>query len=585
MNTLPARTSALFIRTLRDDPKDAEIPSHRLLARAGYIYRAAAGIYSYGPLMVRVIRKVETILREELERRGATEIIMPVLQPRELWNESGRWGAYVAEGLLFHLKDRKDSDMALGPTHEEVVTDIVRRSVRSYKELPIILYQQQTKFRDEIRPRFGLMRGREFLMKDAYSFDRDAAGLDRSYQAMREVYSAAFTRMGLEHIVVEADPGAIGGSGSEEFMVVAGSGEDAILSCPRCRYAANVEKARSVLAAAPGAGEAEKPLHEEPTPNVRSVAELAAFFSLPASRMVKTLIYRASFHDREESVAVLMRGDTELHDVKLQSALGALKVRLATDDEIARATGAPQGFAGPIGLPGGVAAIADEAVASCRNFLCGVNKVDVHALDVNAGRDFPAPRAADLRRAQAGEPCVRCGAQLVESRGIEVGHVFKLGTKYSTSMAAKFADEDGSEKPFIMGCYGIGITRVAQAAVEQSHDDKGIVWPMAIAPFQAIVICPGGKDLAAREVADRIARDLAAAGVDVVLEDRDMPAGQLFKDAELLGFPLSVVAGRLLKEGKVELTTRRGGAKEAVALADVVSVVRERVDAALAGAR
>ena len=564
-----ARTSSLFLRTLREDPKDAETPSHRLLVRGGYVWRTAAGIYSYGPLMVRVIRKIQLILREELERRGATEIWMPVLQPRELWVESGRWDSYTGEGLLFHLTDRKGAELALGPTHEEVVTDIARRSIRSYRELPVILYQQQVKFRDEIRPRFGLMRGREFLMMDAYSFDRDGAGLDGSYLAMREAYGAAFDRMGLAHIVVEADPGNIGGSGSEEFMVLAGTGEDAIVSCDACGYAANVEKAGSRLAPAP-APDGDVSAHREPTPGARTVADLVALFSMPAARMVKTLIYVACFGDREETVGVLVRGDTELNEVKLVNALGCVSARLADDGEIERVTGAPQGFAGPIGLA--IPMVADEAVRPLRGFLCGGNERDVHLLDVCHGRDFPEPRFADLRRAAAGEGCPRCAAgALRESRGIEVGHVFKLGTRYSEAMGARFADEDGHERPVVMGCYGIGITRVAQAAVEQRHDARGIVWPAAIAPFAAIVIVPAARDAAAREAGHSVAAALASAGVETLLEDRELSAGQMFKDAELLGFPYQVIAGKLVKEGRVELVTRSDGTRETVAIDAIVA--------------
>jgi prolyl-tRNA synthetase len=567
------RLSKTLFATLREDPADAEVPSHRLLARAGYIVKTAAGIYTYGPLMWRVLRKVSEIVREEMEREGAQEILMPILQPREIWEESGRWARYVADGILFHLTDKKGAELCLGPTHEEVVTTFVKRIVRSYKELPVNVYQIQDKFRDEIRPRFGLMRGREFIMKDAYSFDADEAGLDASYQAMDRAYRAIFSRCGLDFTAVEADAGAIGGSGSSEFMVTAATGEDAIVLCKACGYAANVEKATSRPAAAPDPG-APATLERRDTPNVRTVDQLVEFFDLPPARMAKTVVYLATIADVEVPVAVLMRGDLEINAVKLANALDALAVDLADEKTVQQVTGAEVGFAGPIGLKPGTRVLADLTLKGQANLLTGCGATDVHCLNVNPGRDFPEPEWHDLRSAKAGEGCPRCDAVLAETRGIEVGHIFKLGTKYSAALGATFAAEDGKLKPFVMGCYGIGVSRTAASAVEQNHDDAGIVWPRAIAPFECVVAVLDVRRDEQVALADTLYGELRAAGVDACLDDRKMSPGAKFKDLDLLGFPVRVVVGRKSAEGIVEFSFRATReTTEEVAAGDVIARV------------
>ena len=574
------RMSRAFLTTLRAAPADAEVPSHVLLARAGLLGKLGAGLYAYPPALWRTLRKISDIVREELDRAGAQELMLPILQPRELWDASGRWSRYVADGILFHFRDRKEAELCLGPTHEEVITRLVAEKVHTYRQLPLNLYQIQTKMRDEIRPRFGLMRAREFLMKDAYSFDADEAGLDASYAQMDEAYRRIFARCGLRTMAVEADPGAIGGGGSQEFMVVADTGEDALLHCA-CGYAANAEKATSVPAAAPAGGDP-RPLRRESTPNVRSVEELHAFFpDVPPARMVKTVLYTAVRADRAEDVAVLVRGDLPINEVKLANHLGADALQLADDDAVRRMTGAEPGFAGPVGLGAGVRLLADLTVAGMTNVLCGANTTDVHCLDVNLGRDFPMPTCVDLRLAQAGEGCPRCGAALESSRGIEVGHVFKLGTRYSEAMDATFTAEDGTQQPFVMGCYGIGVSRIAAAAVEQRHDENGIVWPAALAPWHVHLLQLGRRDAIQTEVAERLYRDLTAAGVEVLFDDREASAGIKFKDADLLGLPLRLVAGRTAQEGRVELSERRGGEREAVAVEEAVSEIRRRLGEAL----
>ncbi|MEZ5990487.1 MAG: proline--tRNA ligase [Planctomycetota bacterium] len=563
--------STIPIQTLREDPSDAEVPSHRLLARAGYIQKLAAGIYVYSPLMWRVLRKVQEIVREEMEREGARELLMPILQPRELWEESGRWAGYIAEGIMFHLVDKKGTELCLGPTHEEVITTWVKRTVASYKQLPINLYQIQDKFRDEIRPRFGLMRGREFIMKDAYSFDADEAGLDKSYAGMNRAYHRIFERCGLAFTAVEADPGAIGGSGSQEFMVTARTGEDDIVHCAACGYAANVEKADSRVEPVDGGDPI--PLERHDTPDVRTVEQLEAFFSLPASRMAKTVLYEAMGADGSEVVAVLMRGDQDINEVKLVNAVGALAVKLADEATVRRVTGAEVGFAGPIGLAEGTRVLADTLLRGQTNLLTGCCETDVHCLGVNTGRDFPEPAWHDLRKARAGEACPRCGEPLAIDRGIEVGHIFKLGTKYSAAMDACFLDENGKRKPFVMGCYGIGVSRTAAAAVEQNHDDAGILWPRPIAPFEVVVAVLDPRKDEQRELGARLYDELRAAGLDACVDDRQLSPGVKFKDLDLLGFPIRVIVGRRAGEGVVELSERRGGDKRELPAAEVAAAI------------
>jgi prolyl-tRNA synthetase len=555
------RLSQILIQTLREDPADAEIPSHKLLARAGFIVKTAAGVYTYAPLMWRVVKKFAQIVREELDREGANEVMLPIIQPKELWQASGRWDRYVTDGIMFTLKDRKGSDMCLGPTHEEVMTDFVSSQVNSYKQLPVNCYQIQDKFRDEIRPRFGLMRGREFIMMDAYSFDTDAKTLDVAYQKMRNAYCRIFERCGVDYTVVQADSGAIGGAGSEEFMVIADSGEDAILFCRESGYAANVEKATSRLPAAPDGGEVAA-MEKHATPDVKTVAQLEAFFpSWQAGRMAKTVLYKATWAEDEKIVAVMMRGDLEINEVKLVNALDALAVELASEEEIKQATGAEVGFAGPVGLPEAITLLADKSLKDRSNLLCGGNETGFHCLNVNLGRDTRMPEFHDLRTARAGEGDPTTGAPLEEARGIEVGHIFKLGTKYSEAMGATFMAQNGKPTPFVMGCYGIGVSRTPASAVEQHHDDKGIVWPVAIAPFECVVAVLDVKRSEQNELAEKLYAELQAAGVEACLDDRAMSPGAKFKDHELMGMPVQVFVGRNAAEGKVELLVRKGMAK------------------------
>ncbi|HEB52442.1 MAG TPA: proline--tRNA ligase [bacterium] len=567
------RLSQILIQTLREDPADAEIPSHRLLARAGFIVKTAAGVYTYSPLMWRVIKKFAQIVREELDREGANEVMLPIIQPKELWQASGRWDRYVADGIMFTLKDRKGSEMCLGPTHEEVMTDFVSSQVNSYKQLPVNCYQIQDKFRDEIRPRFGLMRGREFIMMDAYSFDADQAGLDEAYQKMRNAYCRIFDRCGVDYTVVQADSGAIGGAGSEEFMVIADAGEDAILFCRESGYAANVEKATSRLPDAPPGGEP-KPMEKLATPDVKTVAQLEAFFpDWPAGRMAKTVLYKATWADEEKLVAVMQRGDLEINEVKLVNALDALAVDLASDEDIVKATGAEVGFAGPVDLPDDVVLLADESLRDRTNLLCGCNETGYHCLNVNLGRDARMPEFRDLRLAKAGEGCPISGKPLEEARGIEVGHIFKLGTKYSAAMGATFMAQNGKPTPFAMGCYGIGVSRTPASAVEQHHDDKGIVWPVPIAPFECVVAFLDKKRGEQIELAEKIYAQLGEAGVEVCLDDRAMSPGAKFKDHELIGLPVQVFVGRKASEGRVELLVRKGLAKVECGVDEVVGKV------------
>ncbi len=567
------RLSQILISTLRDDPADAEIPSHRLLARAGFIVKIAAGVYTFAPLMWRVVKKFAEIVRQELDREGANEVMLPIIQPKELWVASGRWDRYVTDGIMFTLKDRKGSEMCLGPTHEEVMTTFVNAQVNSYKQLPVNCYQIQDKFRDEIRPRFGLMRGREFIMMDAYSFDCDVPALDVAYQKMRNAYCRIFERCGVAYTVVQADSGAIGGAGSEEFMVIADSGEDSILFCRESGYAANVEKAVSKLPAAPAGGEP-KALEKHSTPDVRTVAQLEAFFpGWEASRMAKTVLYHVTWKAKTKVVAVMMRGDLEINEVKLANSLDAMTVRMATDDEIKAATGAETGFAGPVGLRDDVPLLADESLQGSTNLLTGCNEGGFHCLNVNLGRDCRMPSFKELRMARKGEGCPVSGKPLEQARGIEVGHIFKLGIKYSKAMGATFMDQAGKPVPFVMGCYGIGVSRTPAAAVEQSFDDKGIVWPASIAPFECVVAVLDNKRDEQNVLAEKLYAELRAAGVDVCLDDRPMSPGAKFKDHELMGMPVQVFVGRKAPEGGVEFLVRKGMQKSECAASEVKAKV------------
>lgn len=548
------RASEMFAPTLREVPAEAEVVSHKLLLRAGFIRRSAAGVYTNLPLAVRVIKKIEKIIREEMDRQGGQELLLPIIQPAELWQESGRWDVYGPE--LFRLKDRNNRDFALGPTHEEIITALVRGEVNSYKQLPLMLYQIQNKYRDERRPRFGLMRGREFIMKDLYSFDRDDEGLNISYMKMYEAYSRVFQRCGLNFRVVEADSGAIGGSDTHEFMVLADSGEALVLYCEGtgCNYASNVEKASQSFKVEKSEEEP-KPLVEKETPGCRTVEEVATFLGVTPKKIIKTLLYESE----KEVVAALVRGDREVNEVKLLNALGALRLELAGANVVQRVTGASVGFAGPVGLKG-VKIIADWEVAALSNAVSGANKDDAHFMNVNPDRDFKIDVVADIRTVQAGEPCPRCGSRLKEARGIEVGQIFKLGDKYSKVLNATYLDENGISRPIVMGCYGIGVTRTMAAAIEQNHDKDGIIWPASIAPYHAVVIPVSTKDKAQVDMAQEVYNRLAAAEVEAVLDDRPDRVGVKFKDADLIGYPLRITIGsKAINERQVEIRIRRTG--------------------------
>ena len=560
------RTSQTLIPTLREDPGEAETASHRLMLRAGMIRKVAAGIYTYLPLGLRVLRKIETIVREEMNRSGAQEVLMPIASPAELWRETGRWDFYGKELLRF--KDRHERDFCLGPTHEEVITDLIRRDVRSYRQLPLNCYQIQTKFRDEIRPRFGLMRGREFIMKDAYSFDRDEAGAKVSYQKMYDAYSRIFTRCGLTFRAVEADTGLIGGTSSHEFMVLADTGEEAIAYADGGTYAANVERAE-VAPPAQASSEAPRPLRKIQTPGARTVEEVTAFLKISSAQLVKTLLYQTP----KDLVAVLVRGDHEVNEIKVKKLLGVTALELADPAKVTAATGIPVGFVGPVGLK--LRLIADHAVHALRNVVVGANEANTHYVDANWDRDFTVEQFADLRNAQAGDPSPRNDGTLRIARGIEVGHVFMLGTKYSKAMGAMFLDPEGKECLTVMGCYGIGVSRVAAAAIEQSHDAKGILWPASIAPFH-VHLLPLSQSAAVSATAQTLYETLSQAGIEVLWDDRDERAGVKFNDADLIGAPYQLVIGEKgLAQGTVELKERKTGTVKKLAPGEVLPQVKE----------
>jgi prolyl-tRNA synthetase len=556
------RYSRYFMPTTKETPSDAEVVSHRLMLRGGFIRKVASGIYNYMPAGLRVLRKVERIIREEMDRAGALEVLMPTVVPSELWKESGRWELYGKELLRF--KDRAEREFCLGPTHEEVVTDLVRREVKSYRQLPLNLYQIQDKFRDEIRPRFGLMRGREFFMKDAYSFDADEAGAAESYRKMFDAYCRIFRRLGLESRAVEADTGSIGGSSSHEFMIMADSGEDAIVSCNGCVYAANLEKAECLPPPAPAPAAVGDP-RKVATPGKRTIDEVSAFLGVDPGVMIKTLLFETDKGD----VAVVVSGRYEINEIKVKNAIDAEWVRLATEERVRGLTGAPTGFAGPVGI--GVRILADHSVAAIAAGATGANEKDFHLVDVVPGRDFQPESWADLRSAAEGDRCPRCGGELRFSRGIEVGHVFRLGTKYSEKLAANFLDAEGKEKPLVMGCYGIGVGRTAAAAIEQNHDGDGIVWPISIAPFEVYVIAVNVSHEGIAAECERLAEALTALGYEVLYDDRVERPGIKFKDADLIGVPVRIVLGeKNFAEGFAELRDRKTGETERIALAEVV---------------
>ncbi len=570
--TPTVRYSQYFIPTLKEDPADAEVVSHKLMIRAGMIRKLAAGIYNYLPLGLRSIGKVEKIVREEMDRAGAIELLMPAVLPSELWEESGRWDYYGKELLRF--KDRAEREFCIGPTHEEIITDIVRRDIRSYKGLPVNLYQIQTKFRDEIRPRFGVMRAREFIMKDAYSFDADIEGAEKSYWAMYEAYTKIFERCGLEFRAVLADTGNIGGNFSHEFMVLAPTGEDIIMSCSKCDYAANLELAEvgeGARDAHKGSTEGAEGVKEVHTPDLKTVDEVAEVLGVTSSNLIKTMIVTTD----GEPLAALVRGDHELSLTKLRKSLGAELVELATPAVINETTGGPMGFSGPVGLNARI--IADKSVKDMGIAVTGANKADYHIINVVLDRDYEVKEFFDIRVAEDGDKCPNCdGGNLVSTRGIEVGHVFMLGTKYSEAMNAKFVDKDGKEKPFIMGCYGIGIGRTVAAAIEQNHDENGIKFPEALAPFQVTVLPLKVKDEEVMKASEEIYKELIELGYEAIIDDRDVGPGFKFKDAELIGIPVQVAVGpRTIKEGEAELKVRKTGDSRNIKLKEVVQEVLE----------
>jgi prolyl-tRNA synthetase len=569
--------SRYFIPTIKETPSDAEVISHQLMLRAGMIRKLASGIYNYLPLGLRSIRKFENIVREEMNKADAIEMLMPSVQPAELWQESGRWAFYGKELLRF--KDRKDAEFCMGPTHEEVITDMVRREIKSYRQMPINFYQIQTKFRDEIRPRFGLMRGREFIMKDAYSFDVDSDAADLSYSKMFNAYMRIFERCGLNFRAVEADTGSIGGSFSHEFMVLADSGEDAIVSCDACRYAANVEKAESPFFTVLCDSGAEA-LQKVSTPEMKTIADVAAFLKVPADQTVKTLVYAS---DTGELVMALLRGDHELNELKLKNHLGWDEILMATEEQILACTGSPVGFLGPIGLKLDIPVIADRVVKGMVNVVLGANEKDQHYTNANCIRDFEVSGFVDIRTVEAGDACPRCETGKLEMwRGIEVGHVFKLGTKYSKALNATYLDANGREQIIFMGCYGIGIGRTVAAAIEQNHDENGIIFPIPIAPFHCSVVAVNTKDAGVMAAAEEIYFCLEKLGVEVLFDDRDERPGVKFKDNDLIGIPIRIVVGsKGLAEGKVEMKIRSTGEVLSLSLEEAATTVKQLIDAAL----
>ncbi|MBF0417900.1 MAG: proline--tRNA ligase [Magnetococcales bacterium] len=569
------RFSIALIPTLKEAPVEAHTVSHRLMLRAGLIRPLGSGIYTWLPVGLKILRKVEAIVRQEMDAAGAQEVLMPAVQPAELWRESGRWDFYGKE--LLRIRDRHDREFCFGPTHEEVITDLARRELKSYRQLPVNFYQIQTKFRDEIRPRFGIMRGREFLMKDAYSFDMDAEGLEVTYRAMHAAYTRIFKRCGLSFRPVEADTGSIGGSSSHEFHVLASSGEDVIASCTQCDYAANLEKATSAMPTASDSDPGNSAtMRLVSTPGKKSIEEVSAFLNLPQSHLVKGLVVEAG----GRAHLLLLRGDHELNLVKATNALGLGTVQIPEPGRIAELTGGlPVGYVGPVGTS--LPILADRALEQLTSFACGANQPDHHFTDAAWERDLPKPAFADLRNVQPDDPCPRCATgRLRLDRGIEVGHIFKLGDKYAKALAVSVLDPDGQERTPIMGCYGIGVSRVVAAAIEQNHDDNGIIWPVALAPFEVEILLANPNDPLSVQTAETLYAGLTAMGITALLDDRDDRLGVKFKDADLIGCPLRVVAGgRALKEGKVELQIRRGGDPMQVPVSEALVTIREKLAA------
>lgn len=577
------KMSKLFVQTLREFPSDAEVVSHKFLVKAGYIRKLTSGVYNYLPLMWRVLKKVENIVREEMDSAGAQELLMPFVQPKELWEESGRWEVYGRE--LMRLKDRHDREMCLGPTHEEIITAIGRDGLKSYKQLPVNLYQIQSKFRDEVRPRFGLLRGREFIMKDAYSFDTTQEGLEKEYENMAKAYKRIFDRCGLPTKMVQSDSGAIGGSVSHEFMVITDTdaGENDVFYCDDCDYSANSNHAISKLPEAKTDG-AEFGLTEckvVDTPNTRTIEDLCEFLKVPSSLICKSLVYIAD----KEPVLALIRGDKQVEETKLMNAVQAIDIRIATAEEIEELMAkngfsAQAGFIGPKGIKG-IKIIADNTIKELKNFVVGINENDKHRVGANLESELGEVEFADIRLVEAGELCPECGKPLKVTRGIEVGNIFQLGTKYSKPMNAVYMDVDGKPKPYIMGCYGIGISRTAAAAVEAHYDDWGIKWPISIAPYHAIVVPVSTKDELQMKVATDIYNQLQSAGIEVVIDDRDERPGVKFKDADLIGFPFRITVGKSIQNGNVEFVVRETGSKEEMTPEKSVQTVIDAVKQAL----
>ena len=576
------KASQTFLATLKEAPADAEVVSHQLMVRAGLIRKLSAGIYNYLPLGLKVIRKVENIIREEMNRAGAIELLMPIVQPAELWQETGRWEKMGPE--LLRIKDRHERDFLIQPTSEEVITDLARTEIKSYKQLPVNFYQIQTKFRDERRPRFGIMRGREFSMKDAYSFDRDVEGLKRSYVLMFDAYVRIFQRMGLRFRAVAADNGAIGGSGSQEFHVIADTGEDAIVYCPNSDYAANLEAAESLALIAKRAVPKET-IQKVSTPEQKRCEDVAQFLKVPLTQTVKSLVLAV---DQDSGPAklfmLLLRGDHELNEIKVNKVPGLAAFRFASDEEIKTACHSPVGYLGPVGLSPAIQVLADRTVANMCDFICGANEAGYHLTGVNWGRDLPEPVVADIRNAVVGDPSPDGKGALEICRGIEVGHVFQLGTRYSEAMKCAYLDENGKSQPMVMGCYGIGVTRLLGAAIEQGHDEKGILWPISMAPFE-LVICPVGYDKSemVRQAADELHHQLENAGIDVVLDDRGERPGAMFADWELIGVPYRLVIGeRSLKESNVEFQGRGESTAQLVPVNEItekaIAIIRAAKD-------
>lgn len=578
------KMSKLFVQTLREFPSDAEVVSHKFLIKAGYIRKLTSGVYNYLPLMWRVLKKVENIVREEMDSAGAQELLMPFVQPKELWEESGRWEVYGRE--LMRLKDRHDREMCLGPTHEEIITAIGRDGLKSYKQLPVNLYQIQSKFRDEVRPRFGLLRGREFIMKDAYSFDTSQEGLEKEYENMAQAYKRIFDRCGLPTKMVQSDSGAIGGSVSHEFMVITDTdaGENDVFYCDNCDYSANSNHAISKLQEAKTDGK-EFGLNEckvVDTPNTRTIDDLCSFLNIPSTLICKTLVYIAD----KEPVLALIRGDKQVEETKLMNAVKAIDIRIATAEEIEELMAkndfsAQAGFIGPKGIKG-VKIIADNTIKDLKNFVIGMNENDKHLVGANISSEIDEVEYADIRLVEAGEFCPDCGSPLKVTRGIEVGNIFQLGTKYSEPMNAVYMDIDGKAKPYIMGCYGIGISRTAAAAVEAHYDDWGIKWPISIAPYHVTVVPVSVKDELQMKVATDIYNQLKNAGIEVVIDDRDERPGVKFKDADLIGFPFRITVGKSIQNGNVEFVARETGSKEEMTPEQAVQTVIDAVKTALA---